>query len=82
MSTYEDLGLDLIMNVNKKVRKPADNGTQQSLNRLHKSFQIFQQKALGNRVVSHRIDEFAEYFERNIKTIIADFEKLHYGKGD
>jgi hypothetical protein len=82
MSTYEDLGLDLIMNVNKKVKKPADNGTQQSLNRLHKSFQIFQQKALGNRVVAHRIDEFAEYFERNIKTIIADFEKLHYGKGD
>ena len=77
--SYEELGLDLIMNA-KKAKKGGD--VKACNLRLQKAFQIFEQRVTQNKHVSKNLDEFAEFLEVNIDTIIANFEKLMIHKSD
>ena len=83
LQTYEYLGLDLIMNHNKRAKKTDTESAQAaSLNRLHKAFQILQQRIANSPIASRRLDAFAEYLESRSKEIVVAFEQENMGKDD
>lgn len=79
--SYEDFGLDLIMNAQKKAKKTDNESAKtQALNKLHKSFQILLNRVSGNKLVMSNIDSFVDFYNDVTKDIIMVFEKKYIGK--
>lgn len=79
--TYEELGLDLIMNAQKKAKKTDNEAAKtQALNKLHKSFQILLNRVSGNKLIINNIDTFVEFYNDVTRDIITVFEKKYIGK--
>lgn len=78
---YEELGLDLIMNTQKKAKKTdTDSLKSHSMNKLHKAFQILQNRVLSSSIAMENLDSFLEYFDHTSRDVIIMFEKQHLGK--
>lgn len=75
MDTYEALGLDLIMNAQKRAKKQdTETARSHALNKLHKAFQILQQRVLSSPCACSNIDSFINHFEEANKDLVASFE--------
>lgn len=78
---YEELGLDLIMNSQKKAKKTdSDSQKSHSMNKIHKAFQILQNRVLSSSIAMENLDSFLDFFDHTSKDMIIVFEKQQLGK--
>lgn len=77
MTTCEYLGLDLIMNANKRVKKiDKELAKTNALNKMHKAFQILMNKISANKTVIDNIDDFIAFYNEMVtRDIIEKFER-------
>lgn len=79
---YEDMGLDLIMNANKRAKKTQDNTLDGVHQKMRKCFQILEKEVLSNDAAARNIDLFCSYFQARFPELVHAFEKEYAGKND
>lgn len=85
MNVYDDFGLNLIMNHNKRCKNKdlSESTTSTALEQeLNNTFQILKFDIMSNEVVCGNMNKFLVYLRRVVAAAIHNFEKDNMRKLD